>query len=110
MLAAVAVILALSYWTTRWVGRSGLAGPAGGLGDEKLRVLRRLRLGQNEQAVLVRLHRRVLLLGVAAGGVSLLCELTPEEAAGWLDGPEDTSADGQPSFLEALQRAWPRKK
>jgi len=110
MLAAVAAVLVLAYWTTRWVGRSGLAGPAAGLGDEKLCVLRRLRLGQNEQLVLVRLQARVLLLGVTAGGVSLLRELEPEESAAWLAGPDRASGTGQPSFLESLQKAWPGKK
>jgi len=110
MLAAVAVILVLAYWTTRWVGRNGLGGPVTGLGDEKLCVLRRLRVGQNEQLVLVRLQARVLLLGVTAGGVSLLRELEPEEASVWLAEPDRASGTGQPSFLETLQKAWPGKK
>ncbi len=108
MLAAVAVILVLAYWTTRWVGRNG--GLVTGLGDEKLCVLRQLRVGQNEQLVLVRLQARVLLLGVTAGGVSLLRELPPEEAAEWLAGQNGASGTGQPSFWETLQKVWPGKK
>lgn len=109
MLAATAVILVLAYFATRWVGRSGLSGPVGTLGDPRLQILRRLRVGRNEELVLVRLHERCLLLGVTAGGITLLQELTAEEAAEWLS-ERDKAPDGQPSFLEALQKSWSKRK
>lgn len=109
MLAATAVILILAYLAARWVGRSGLSGPMGTLGDPGLQLLRRLRVGRNEELVLVRLHERCLLLGVTAGSITLLRELTAEEASAWLS-ERDKAADGQASFLEALQKSWTRKK
>ncbi len=109
MLAATAVILVLSYLAARWVGRSGLSGPVGTLGDPRLQILRRLRVGRNEELVLVRLHERCLLLGVTAGGITLLQELTAQEASVWLS-ERDKAPDGQPSFLEALQKSWTKKK
>jgi len=110
MLAVTAAILVLAYFSTRWIGRLGASEPLGALGDPRLCVLRQLRLGKDERLVLARLGERCLLLGVAAGGVTLLLELAPEEAAMWLEEREHASAAGQPSFLEVLKKSWPGKK
>ncbi len=110
MLAVTAAILAMAYFVTRWIAQSGLSGAAGGFGDPRLCILRQLRVGRNEQLVLVRLHERCLLLGVTAGGISVLGELTPEEAAVWTAERDKASAAGQPSFLEVLQKSWAKRK
>ena len=58
--------------------------------------------------VFVRLDQRCLLFGVTSGGISLLAELTEEEAAKWLQKREEIAR--QPSFLEVLRDNLPKKK
>lgn len=102
MLLAVAIILFLAWWVTSLVARQGvgglLAAPGGhgkvfgGVSGE-LYVLRQIPVGRGERLVLVRLHERCLLLGVAQGGVSLLAELSEDEAAPWLEQPDAAPVD-----------------
>ena len=109
MLLTVAAVLALAYWCTKLIGRRGMPGWARGLnGADKLQLLWQVSVGRNERLVLVRLGSRCLLLGVTGGGVSLITELTQEEAAPWLQKPEVTAQ--QPSFLEILRDNVPKKK
>ncbi len=58
--------------------------------------------------MLVRLHERCLLLGVSGGGITVLTELTQEEAAQWLQ--KDGEVTKAPSFLEVLRDNLPKKK
>lgn len=109
MLLAVAGVLALAYVVTRWVGRHGAPRPNAGGGSERFQVLRQLSLGQNERLALVRVGERCLLLGVSPGGVTLLRELTEEEAASWL--PRDGAPEpAPPSFWEAVKKNLPQRK
>ena len=86
MLLVVVLILAAAYVVTRMIARQGALsfGGVAARGVEELYVLRQIPVGRSERLVLVRLHQRCLLLGAAQGGVSLLAELTPEEAEPWL--------------------------
>lgn len=109
MLVTVVLILLLAYWVTRFIGQRGLPGWARGVQDRgELQVLWQLSLGKGERLALVRLHERCLLLGVSGGGITLLTELSPEEAALWLKKQgEDPKV---PSFLEILRDNLPKRK
>lgn len=107
MLTAVAAVLLLAYFTTRWIGKHGNPRYFGGGGDGDFRVLRQLSLGRDERLALVQLGERCLLLGVAAGRVTLLRELTEEESKAWLN---QTDPPAPPSFWEAVQKNLPRRK
>jgi flagellar protein FliO/FliZ len=86
----VALILVLGWLMRRFNGGSGLQrGP--------LRVLGATSVGQRERVVLVRYENTVLILGVAAGHVSLLKE-APAPAE-----PPSTPSQNLPSFLERLK-------
>lgn len=106
----VAAVLALAYWCTRLIGRHGLPGWAKGAspGEGRLELLWQVSLGKSERLVLVRLGERCLLLGVSGGGISVLAELTGEEARPWLQKRE--TAGAAPSFMEALRENFPKKK
>lgn len=107
MLACVAGILALAYAATRLIGRYGAPMlTAGRMGE--LCVLRQIPVGRAERLVLVRVHEKCLLLGVAQGGVSVLAELSEEDSAKWLAAPEP-AAQGV-DFFSALRGAVERKK
>ena len=110
MLAAAALILALAYWTTKWVASRGLGGFSAGsmsVGSARFHVLGQIGLGRGERLVLVRLEDRCYLLGVTSGSITLLKELEGDEAKSWL-----AEAEGNPSpgFLEILGESLRKKK
>ncbi len=108
LLLCVVVIIVLAYLFTRYVaGRGG--GPLGASGStERFKVLARLSLGREQSAALVRVGERYLLLGIAPSGVSLLAELTQEEAEVLTAPPPGQPAP--PSFGEALRTVLKQKK
>ena len=108
MLVCVVAVIALAYLFTKYVaGRGGgMMGLSGG--TDKFKVLARLSLGREQSAALVRAGERYFLLGVAASGVSLLAELTAEEAQA-LTAP-DPGQSAPPSFGEALRTVLKQRK
>ena len=108
LLICVLVIIVLAYLFTKYVaGRgSGLLGLSGG--NERFKVLARLSLGREQSLALVRAGERWFLLGVAPSGVSLVAELTQEEAQALYTLPADQPAP--PSFSEALRTVLKQKK
>lgn len=111
MLLTVVLVLALAYWCTRLIGRRGLPGFARGLGADNLQILWQQSLGKAERLVLLRIDKRCLLLGVTGGGISVLAELTQEEAKLWLQSNESKGSLPQaPSFLDILRDNLPKKK
>lgn len=106
MLLAVAVVLVLAYLATRWISTRGISGVMGGGSGGDFCVLRQIVVGRNERLLLVRLRERCLLLGVTAGGISLLMELEPEDADEWFNPKPNTA----PSFLDILRENFKKKK
>ena len=108
LLVCVLVIIVLAYLFTRYVaGRSsGALGISGGNG--RFKVLARLSLGREQSVALVRAGERYLLLGIAPSGVSLVAELTREEAEALYAPPAGQPAP--PSFSEALRAVLKPKK
>lgn len=110
MLLCVVVIIVLAYVFTRYVagrggwGYLGVSGRAG-----QMKVLARLPLGRDQAAVLIQVGERYLLLGVAPSGVSLLTELTPEEAQALCD-PPPADKPAPLSFREALRTVVQQRK
>lgn len=109
MLLCVVVIIVLAYLFTKYVaGRKGLVGFGGPGGTGRFKALARLSLGREQSAVLIQAGERYLLLGVAPSGVTLLAELTQEEARTLYVGPSDQPPP--PSFGEALRTVLKQKK
>ena len=108
MLICVLVIIVLAYLFTKYVagrgiGKLGLSG-----GSDGFKVLARLSLGRDQSAALVKAGEKYLLLGVAPSGISLLKELTREEAEALYAPPPNQPAP--PSFGEALRTVLKQKK
>ena len=97
MLVCVVLIIGLAYWFTRnGAGRGTFGGFQAG---RQMEVLDQLPLGRDQRMVLARAGGRFLLLGVTpSGGITLLAELTEEEAASWRKEP----AEDRPGFKEAF--------
>lgn len=106
MLAGVIAILVLAYFATRLIGTYGAAIPGSARMGE-ICVLRQIPVGRAERIVLVRVHQKCLLLGVAQGGVNVLCEMSEEDSAKWLEAPVPT--EGM-DFLSALRKSVEKKK
>ena len=108
MLVCVVAVIALAYLFTKYVaGRGGgMMGLSGG--TDKFKVLARLSLGREQSLILVQAGERRLLLGVAPSGVSLVAELTQEEAQAICPPPSDRQAP--PTFQEALRTVLRQRK
>lgn len=77
VMLALAFVLALAFgfiWFLKWLQDRQAGRVPGAVGEaaDELRFLRALPLGPRERAVLVEVRGERLLLGVAAGGVTLL--------------------------------------
>jgi len=108
VLVCIVLILGLAYWFTRHVASRGGLGVLGAdRGTEQLRVLARLALGRDQFLALVQAGERYLLLGVTPSSVSLLTELTQEEAKAW---SEEQKPPPPPGFQEALHTVLQQKR
>ncbi len=109
LLICVLVVVVLAYLFTRYVaGRgSGMAGLSGA--SERFKVLSRLSLGREQGVMLVKAGEKFLLLGVTPAGITLLKELTQEEADA-ICPPPDPDLPPPPSFGEALRTVLKQKK
>lgn len=106
MLVCVVLIIGLAYWFTRYVaGRGALSAFSGG---RRMEVLDRLPLGRDQSVILTRVGERYLLLGAGTAGVTLLAELTGEEAAAWK--PPETAEGEKPGFKEAFLTMMKQKE
>ena len=76
-------------------------------GGERFKVLTRLSLGREQSLALVQAGERYLLLGVTPSGVSLVAELTQEEAQALYASPDQPAP---PSFREALRTVLKQRK
>ena len=107
LLVCVLVIVVLAYLFTRYVaGRGGTLGVSGG--SERFKVLARLSLGREQSAALVTAGEKYLLPGVTPSEISLLKELTAEEAEAAYALPPGQPVP--PSFGEALRAILKQKK
>lgn len=106
-LVSVIVIIGLAYWVSRKVGGAGLV-PGQRGAALRIEPLAQLNVGKSERLLVVRLGRRCLLLGVTAGGISPLAELTEEEVAQWRVQEEDRPRSN--SFAELMEGIQKRKK
>ena len=100
-LAAVSAVLALAWIATRCLAMRLPAARFSAAGAGRLRLVERLPLGREEYLAVVRAGETVLLLGVSAGQITLLKELSADEAAQWTAEP----AGAQPMpFREVLRQ------
>lgn len=116
MVAAVALVLCLAYFFTRYFAVKGLGGIGGVRSwgrESKLRLLDRMPLGREQYLAVVQAGKTCFLLGVTGTQVTLLRELNAEEAALWLAEAEETP-NGELSspihFQDALKEVLKQRK
>lgn len=105
MLVCVVLIIGLAFWFTKFVvGRGALDAFSKG---RRMEILDRMPLGRDQSVVLARVGERYLLLGAGTAGVTLLAELSEEEAASW---KPPVTAEERPGFKEALFTVMKQKR
>jgi flagellar protein FliO/FliZ len=110
-LVCIVVILLLAYVVTRMVavGSGGRTGRR--YGAERLNVLSQLTLGREQRLILVEAGDRYFLLGVTAGQITTLAELSREEAEACRAANDDSNdPPSPPSFKEALGKVLQERK
>ena len=112
MVLTVILVIGLAYWFTRYVvgGRH-----LGGLGlspkNGKLQLLAQLPVGKDQRLAVVRAGDRFFLLGMTPQNITLLAELTEEEAAAWVPDPAgDGPAPGPSPFQQLFQNMTKHEK
>ncbi len=105
MTVCVVLIMGLAYWFTRFAAGRGAFGPF--QGGRHMEVLDRLPLGRDQSVILARVGERYLLLGTGTAGVTLLAELTAEEAASWKTSKPPV---GEPGFKVAFAAMVKQKR
>ncbi len=101
MIVITVAIIALAYWSTRYVAGRGILG-GGACKGGGMEILARLPVGRNEALALVRVGERYFLLGVTAGSESTLAEQTKEDAAPGREAAQGTGGGQTPTFRESL--------
>ena len=111
VLVCTVAVLALCYYVTRRLTRlPALSRYAGGIPREgRLEVLARVPLGKDQSLVVAAVGKRCFLLGCVAGSISLLTELTEEEAAAWIARREEKNSTEQRSFRDAMSELLKQK-
>lgn len=108
LVAATVAVIAMAYWFTRHIV-GGLQWNGFELQQKggQLNVLAQISLGKEQRVAVLRAGERFFLVGIAPQSVSLLAELTKEDAGAWLKEPPTGPARDIPfqqALLEKLQR------
>ena len=74
-----------------------------------MRVLERLPVGRDQALLVVEAANRHFLLGSSPSGLSLLAELTEEEAALWTSPPPPGGGQQGPDFRQWLGKLREKK-
>lgn len=112
MVVAVAVITGLAYWFTRCViGGAGFKSLGLLQKDGQLQILAQTRIGKEQRLAVVQAGPRYFLVGITMQNISLLAELSKEEASVWQHCQEEGSAPPPPfhqALTDALQK-WKKR-
>ena len=109
MLVVIVAILVLAWWATKQIAqRPSLQSFAGRAANDDFRVLAQTSLGRDQRLVVAECGSRYFLLGVTEHSVSLVAELSEEEALRWKPGAAETVPTGRQSFATLLQNKMRR--
>lgn len=111
MLCSVVLVLVLAYGFTRYIVGSGRLGNFGmGQRNESLRVLAQTPVGKDQRLAVIQAGSRYLVVGMTPENISLLAELTQEEAAEWKRDSAETSSVMLSGFQQTLINTWQKRK
>lgn len=111
MLVAVAVVTGLAYWFTRHVVGGSRFQSFGLLQKNgQLQILAQTQIGKEQRLAVVQAGTRYFLVGITMQNISLLAELTEEEASVWQHSQEEGSASAPPFHQALIDTLQKRKK
>ena len=103
VLLCTVAILGLCYWVTRRMAGFSVPGRfAAGRSGERLEILAKISVAKDQSLLVASVGKRCFLLGCTAGGISLLAELSEEEAALWRSSGGQEEKTAQKSFKDAV--------
>lgn len=111
MLVTVVVVIGLAYWFTRYIVGGKHMGSLGLLQkNEQLQVLAQTQVGKDQRLAVVQAGKRYFLLGMTPQNISLLAELSEDEAACWIKVRENCQTGQETPFQQVFQKAFKREK
>ena len=106
---SIVVILGMAYWVTRLMAGNRTFRQLGGKRSGKqMEILTQLTIGRDQRLAVARVGKQYFLLGVTANQISLLSEISAEDAAAW-EAPSEEGAEAQPplfreAFMDVLKQ------
>jgi len=113
MLAAVAVIIGLAYWFTRYLVGSGRFQSIGmSQNRDQLRVVAQTPVGKDQRLAVVQVGERYFFVGMTLQNISLLAELSEDEARLWhqKEGAREVPQKQMPTFQQAFMDSLRKRK
>lgn len=109
-LVCIIVILGVAYWLTRKRGGLGFYSMARRTGPAlQLELIAQVGVGGNERLVVVKTGERYFLLGVTAGGISNLAELSEEDVAAWREIAAANASSKNGAFADTMNALLKKK-
>lgn len=106
MVLSVALICLLAYFVTRKLDTTGTLSGMQNRSNTKIKVYERMVLGPNKSLMIVKICERWLVLGVSNENISLIVELTEEQAKAFTDNDKKTAPSG---FMDIFSKMLDNK-
>jgi flagellar biogenesis protein FliO len=105
VLLALGIVLG-AIFLLRWFGQRVLLKNGGLRGNKAIHVVSRSMLSPKQQVLMLRVGKRLIVVGDSGGQMSTLCEISdPDEVAGLLGESIKEPAEGRKSFGAMFKRA-----
>ncbi len=111
MIVVMAAIIALAYWFTRYVVGGNQMRAFGLLQkNDQLQVLAQTPIGKDQRLAVIRAGTRYFVVGITAQNISMLAELSEDEAALWQERQSEKGRAPAPAFQQAFMDALQKRK
>ena len=101
----------MAYWFTRYVVGGGRLGSLGlGQQNEKLCVLTQTPIGKDQRLAVIQAGKRYFIVGITPQNITLISELTSEEAQPWLKDSMQEGTVVLTGFQQVLIQSWQKRK
>jgi flagellar biogenesis protein FliO len=105
VLLAMGIVLG-AIFLLRWIGQRVLLKNGGLRGNKAIHVVSRSMLSPKQQVIMLRVGKRLIVVGDSGGQMSTLCEISdPDEVAGLVGESVKEPAEGAKSFGSMFKQA-----
>lgn len=106
VLIIFALVLATTYWTTKWIGgiqKNNMKGT-------NIELIECMRIGQNQFIEIARIGNKYLLLGVSKDTITMLCEVSGDDLKIDIENSElQNNVESFQKLLEKAKKTFSRK-